>query len=221
MLRNSKLGLGAVVAVAILLTGVGMYKANAYFGAPSASVTITGGNWEGAVFGQAPSGDSQGAEMTFGSSEGDTTVFTAVSTTQDMGVGRNLYVVGTSTFVGNVAGVAKTLSASMSSSATTTACFITPSIASRRVITGAGVINKGTAASLGAVAWTVGTSTVTGTAPTGVKVVNTTLTRVAGVDVITTTSTPQSVYTTINPGESLIFVSGTTTNAGNCWATLN
>lgn len=165
-------------------------------------------------------GDTSGVQ-TFGSADGDTTNFTAVSTTEDMGVGRNLYVVGTSTFVGNVAGVAKTLSASMSSSATTTACFITPSIASRRVITGAGVINTGTAASLGAVAWTVGTSTVTGTAPTGVKVVNTTLTRVAGVDVITTTSTAQSVYTTINPGESLIFVSGTTTNAGNCWATLN
>ena len=165
-------------------------------------------------------GDTSGSQV-FGSADGDTTDFTAVSTTEDVGVGRDLYVVGTSTFVGNVAGVAKTLSASMTSSATTTACFITPSIASRRVITGAGVVDRGTAASTGVVTWTVGTSTVTGTAPTGVKIVAAALTRVNGVDVITTTSTPQTAYTTINPGESLIFVGSSTTNAGTCWATLN
>lgn len=169
---------------------------------------------------QTVSGD-QSQSQVFGSSDDVTTNFTAVSTTEDLGVGRNLHVVGTSTFVGDVAGVAKTLSASMTSSATTTACFITPSIASRRVITGAGVIDLGTAASTGAVAWRVGTSTATGVAPTGVKTVNATITRVNGVDVITTTSTAQTAYTTINPGESLIFVSSSTTNAGTCWATLN
>ena len=151
---------------------------------------------------QTVSGD-QSQSQVFGSSDDVTTNFTAVSTTEDLGVGRNLYVVGTSTFAGNVAGVAKTLSASMSSSATTTACFITPSIASRRVITGAGVIDRGTAASTGAVTWTAGTSTATGVAPTGVKVVSAAVTRASGVDVITTTSTAQTVYTTIKPGESL------------------
>lgn len=122
---------------------------------------------------------------------------------------------------GNAIGVAKTYSSTMSTTATTTACFITPSIATRRVITAVGVIDSGTAASTGAVNWTVGTSTYTGVAPTGVKLVSNVLTRASGVDVLSTTSTVQTAYSSVNPGESIIFQTGTTTNAGICYVVLN
>lgn len=139
----------------------------------------------------------------------------------DLSVGGTLALTGTSTFSGDVIGSPVSKTAAMTSSATTTACFITPSISYRRFITAVGVVDRGTAASIGSVNWTVGTSTATGVAPTGVKLVSNVLTRASGVDVISTTSTVQDAYSTVAPGESIIFQSSTTTNAGYCYVVLN
>ena len=135
----------------------------------------------------------------------------------DLAVGGDLTVTGSSTFSGNVSGVAKALSQSMSSSATTTACSFQNLSSASRVIVGAGVVDLGTALSLGSVAWTAGTSTAAGgVTPTGTKVLNTTITRANGTEVITTTSTAQTAYSKWGVGEYFVFQTGTTTNAGTC-----
>lgn len=123
---------------------------------------------------------------------------------------------GTSTFSGNVSGVVKEYTSSMSSSATTTACDFTNTSGVTKVVIGAAVVDRGSASSLGAVAWVSGTSTSAGITPTFTKVINTTVTRVSGADTISTTSTSQTAYSTFGNGEHFIFQSNTTTNSGMC-----
>lgn len=161
---------------------------------------------------------ADGSEQTFGSSSDVTTNFTAVSTTEDVGVGRNLFVAGTSTFSGLVSGVPTVRSSSMSSSATTTACTFLNNSGVSRTVTALSVINSGSASSLGSVTWQAATNTISvGVGSSATKAINATITRVAGVDVITTTSTPQLTgYVQWRSGEYLNFVSGTTTNSGSC-----
>jgi len=174
----------------------------------------------------------------------------AVQTTQKFGgttgldslalVG-NLSVGGTATLTGalTVSSLDETLSsgnvvparairATMSSSATTTACTILNTSGATKVITGIGVIDRGSAVSTGAVVWTAGTSTYNGangsSAATYTKFVNTIATRVSGVDTLTTTSTvlgSSGVYGTWENNVALNFVSGSTTNLGSCWVTTN
>lgn len=153
--------------------------------------------------------------------QGSLTVAGATTLTGNISTAGTLNVTGTSTFSGDVIGAASTFYATMSSSATTTACFITPSISRTRVITAVGVIDRGSAVSVGAVNWTAGTSTASGVAPTGTKLINNVLTRVSGVDVISTTSSVQTAYSSVAPGESIIFQTATTTNAGSCYVVLN
>lgn len=145
----------------------------------------------------------------------------------DLSVGGDLSITGTSTFSGAVSGVPKVLSATMSSSATTTACSFSNSSGVDRVVTSLSVLDLGSATSLGATAWKAGTSTYTGVAPS-INQLNTTLTRLSGVYVLSTTSTANATSTnagnTVTPimiqwrgnGEVFNFISGTTTNLGYC-----
>lgn len=145
------------------------------------------------------------------------------SFTGDVSVGGDLAITGTTTLSGIVSGVPKALSTSMSSSATTTACTFLNSSGVTRVVLGAGVVDRGSATSLGGVAWQAGTSTYSGangsSAVAYTKVINTTTTRLSGVDVITTTSTllgTSGAYSTWQDGSYFNFISGTTTNSGSC-----
>lgn len=138
--------------------------------------------------------------------------------TGNVNLSGSLTVSGTSTFSGEVSGVAKSVVTTMSSSATTTACAVLNSSGSSRVVLGLGVVDRGTAASVGAVTWVAGTSSASGVAP-ATNWVNTALTRVSAVDIITTTSTmlgSSGTYGLWRTGEYLNWVSGTTTNAGSC-----
>ncbi len=216
---TKKLVSAAVVAVAILLTGVGMFKATA--GTESPSVSINGGTWSNVFFGT-PAESEQPSNMVFGSAAGDTTNFTALATTEDMTVGRNLTVAGTTAFTGTttlsgeVSGIPKSLVTTMSSSATTTACSPINTTGADRIVVAAGVSDTGTAASTGSITWQAGTSTAAGVAA-ATKAVNTALTRVSGLAIITTTSTPQLTgYVQWRSGERFNFISSTTTNAGSC-----
>lgn len=126
----------------------------------------------------------------------------------------NLYVSGNVT--GNLPSV---YTATMSSSATTTACtFAPPEDGGDRTILAMWVEDTGTAASLGSVTWQAATGTtqyaITSTATKGV---NTALSR-STATVITTTSTPQLTgYLQQRSTEYVNFISGTTTNAGTCF----
>jgi len=125
----------------------------------------------------------------------------------------NLYVSGSLT--GNaMAKVATTLSSS-----TTTAAYFLNSSGKTRIVTGAGVVDLGTAASVGSITWTAGTSSYPGVSPAYTKVLSTVLTRVNGVDVITTTSTAQTAYSTWKSGEYFVVNSSTTTNSGQAFVT--
>lgn len=145
-----------------------------------------------------------------------TTNWTAGSFSSDLSVGGDLTITGTSTLSGNVSGVPKAISTSMSSSATTTACAVLNSSGSNRVVVAAGVVDRGSAVSVGAVNWTAGTSSYPGVAPAYTKVIANVLTRVSGVDVLSTTSSVMSAYSSWNNGEYFVFQTGTTTNSGTC-----
>jgi len=160
----------------------------------------------------------RGPQGPIGATADNTTNWTAGSFSSDLDVGGYLTVVGTSTFSGEVSGVAKSLATTMSSSATTTACAPLNNSAVTRTVLAASVVDRGTAASTGAVTWQAGTSTGPGVAAT-TKIVNTVLTRAASTDIITTTSTilgTSGAYSMWRPGEYFVFISGTTTNAGTC-----
>lgn len=101
--------------------------------------------------------------------------------------------------------------------ATTTACLFLNNSLYTRAVTGAGVIDRGTAASTGAVTWNAGTTTASGAAITYTKVVSGITTRVSGLDALTTTSTAQTATFPWAPGEYLAFYSGSTTNSGTCF----
>jgi len=110
----------------------------------------------------------------------------------------------------------------MSSAATTTACSVLNSSGYTRIITGAGVVDKGTSASTGAILWSAGTSTQYGAVSSFyTKVLNgASLTRAASIDVISTTSSvlgTSGAYVPWGTGEYFNFISSTTTNAGRCY----
>jgi hypothetical protein len=200
-----------VVASAILLLiGVLLFQ-----GKPVANVTVAPQGTPVVVSGPSTQ-DVQ--DRSFGATPASqTTNWTGGSFSGDLSVGGALSITGTTTFTGDTAGAVKAVVGSMSSSATTTACDFVNTSAINRVVLSAGVVDRGTAASLGSVAWVAGTSTYAGVMPvTTGKVVNTALTRANGVDAITTTSTLQTAYSTWNTGEHFVVISSTTTNAGTC-----
>ena len=126
----------------------------------------------------------------------------------------NLYVSGNVT--GNLPSV---YVATMSSSATTTACtFSPPEDGTNRVVLAAWVEDTGSSASAGSVTWQAATGTTQyAITSTATKIVNTALTRSAAT-VITTTSTPQLTgYGQQRTSEYLNFISSTTTNSGYCY----
>lgn len=216
MNREKKVFLGAVVAVALLLTGVGMYQVNADNGTPG--VLISGGNFSNVFFGTA----QPAAEQTFGSSEGDTTVFTAVSTTQDVGVGRNLYVAGQATFAGSstfsgaLSGVPTAAVITMTS-ATNTPCAVQNTSGVTRTVLDAGILFTG-GSNAGATVLIAGTSTaptVTSTTP----LVADSITKVVSRDIISTTSTMRgssSAYAAWRTSEWFVFNTATSVNSGTC-----
>lgn len=155
--------------------------------------------------------------------QGNLSVAGTAALTGDVSTAGALSITGTSTFSGEVSGVPKSLSLTMSSSATTTACSVLNNSGFTRVIAGATVVDRGSAASLGAVTWNAGTSTGNGangsSAVSYTKVINTIATRVSGVDALTTTSTllgSSGAYSTWENGSYFNFVSGSTTNSGSC-----
>ena len=165
----------------------------------------------------------QGPQGLAGASADVTTNWTAGAFSSDLSVGGDLTVTGTTTLGGIVSGIPKVVSTTMSSSATTTACTSLNSSGVDRVVLAATVVDRGTAASVGSVTWTAGTSTYSGangsSAVAYTKVVNTYLTRISGVDVLTTTSTllgTSGAYSDWPTGSYFNFISGTTTNAGTC-----
>ena len=167
-----------------------------------------------------------------GASADVTTNWTAGSFTSDVTVGGTLSVTGATAFTGAVTvtgtttasgeavGLVKAYSTAMSSSATTTACTVLNSSGLNRLVVSASVVDTGSAASIGSVAWSAGTSTKNGangaSTPTYTKVLDTTITRASGIAVWTTTSTVQTAYTVWPSGTYFNFVSGTTTNSGYC-----
>ena len=145
--------------------------------------------------------------------------------TDDLLVSGELDVTGTSTFSGATSGVPKSYSATFSTAATTTACTTLNSSGVTRTIIAASVVDRGTASSLGTIAWRAGTSTASGangaSTPTFLNSVDSVLTRVSGADNITTTSTYMATSTNAGyglwrSGEYFNFISSTTTNAGTC-----
>jgi hypothetical protein len=221
---NTKCLLASVlVALSIVSAGALAY----YGGRPDVNVNVNaagGQGGSGGVGGEGGTGGTGGlggstgsGEPTFGSAEGDTTVFTALRTTEDLDVGRNLAITGTTTFSGGIVGVPKSIATSMSSSATTTACSLQNLTAGTRTVVAANVVDTGTAASTGSVNWIAGTSTSPAAFPAAnARLIGANVTRVSGVDVITTTSTAPAVYYQWRRGEYLNFVSGTSVNAGTC-----
>lgn len=165
----------------------------------------------------------EGVEQKFGGTttsdslklKGTLTVDGATTLSGNVTQSGSLTVTGTSTLSGNVGGAKKTVVTTMSSSATTTACAMLNSSGSSRIVTNSFEVDRGTAASLGAIQWKSGTSTSPGVSPT-VSVVNSTLTRVSGLDIITTTSTAQTLGILWRSGEYWVDISSTTTNAGTC-----
>lgn len=176
--------------------------------------------------------DGKDGQMVFGGAASETTYWTSGSFSDDLSVGDDLTVTGdetvggtmtitgTTTMSGDVSGVVRELSSSMNSAATTTACTFLNSSGVTRVITAVGVVDRGTASSLGVVEWQAGTSTASGangsSAVVFTKAVAAAITRINGGDVITTTSTPQTAYYPWLSGSYFNFISGTTTNAGTC-----
>lgn len=166
------------------------------------------------------------AQEAMGASADVTTNWTAGSFSSDVTVGGTLSVTGATTFTGTTTasgeavGLVKAYSTAMSSSATTTACTVLNSSGLNRLVVSASVVDTGSAASIGSVAWSAGTSTKNGangaSTPTYTKVLDATITRLSGIAVWTTTSTVQTAYTVWPSGTYFNFVSGTTTNSGYC-----
>lgn len=146
----------------------------------------------------------------------DLTVGDSSAITGDVTIGKTLTVTGTSTFSGIVLGAPRALNTAISSSATSTACSILNNTGITRVVIAAGVVDTGTAASTGAVLWTIGTSTYPGVSSTSPWNTLVSITRASGTDVITTTSSLMSAYSTWANGEYINFETNTSTNAGYC-----
>ena len=180
--------------------------------APSVTVTMPNGSSQPVIVQSAAGG--QQSEQRYG----------GTTNLDSLSLSGSLSVSGSSTFTditmdsGVFSALTGAASSTMSSSATTTACSIFNSSSRTRVVVGLGVIDRGSATSLGSVAWVAGTSTVpTGSAVTS-NIVNGTITRQNGLDVITTTSSAQTATMPWASGTYLKFISNTTTNVGKCWA---
>jgi len=135
----------------------------------------------------------------------------------DLNVQDALTVVGTSTFSGDLVGVQQVKAITMASSATTTACTWKNTYGTSKIVTNIGVVDTGTAASLGEIVWTAGTTTFPGVTPASLTM-DGILTRTAGVEIISTTSTAQALSVQVRSGDYLAWISNTTTNAGTCFA---
>lgn len=219
----------AIAVVAGILAPLAIWAASQQFLSPSAAINCeSGGGCNITINGGTVNNPAN--DQVYGSGVDDTTIYTAVSTTQDVGVGRNLYVVsgltvagtlgitGTTTLSGDVSGVPKSTVITMTS-ATNTPCAIQNTSGVTRTVLATGLLYTGgsNAGSVGQLA--VGTSTgptVTSTSP----FINTILTKVASVDVITTTSTQEGtggVYAPWKTTEWLVFnTGGTSTQSGTC-----
>lgn len=162
---------------------------------------------------------------------GGTTGLDSLSLVNDLTVGGVTTLTGATTLSGalGISSLSETISSgsvvpsrsiqgTMSSSATTTACSFLNSSGSSRLVTAIGVIDRGSATSLGVVTWSAGTSTYPGVAAAS-NWLGAITTRISGADTFTTTSTLQGTGGAMamwRNGEYLNFVSGSTTNSGVC-----
>lgn len=172
-------------------------------------------------------GNGTQATQKFGGSTG----LDSLALVNDLTVGGTATITGATTMSGalGISSLSETISSgsvvparaiqgTMSSTATTTACSFLNSSGSSRLVNAIGVIDRGSAASLGAVTWKAGTSTYPGVANSS-NWLSTITTRVSGADTFTTTSTLQGTGGAMamwRTGEYLNFVSGTTSNSGVC-----
>lgn len=210
---NKKFSLVSVAAV----VGVVAVAAVALFSVtrPSISVNVAGGNTPPITVGasEAPSG-----EQKFGTATADnTTNWIAGSFSDDLSVGGNLTVAGTSTFSGNVSGVPKSLSITMTSG-TTTPCAVQNTSGVARVLTSVAVVEDAYAGA-GTVGLNVGTSTDSGTTSTSALINNAAFANSSAKIVISTTSTLQTAYAPWLTGEWMVFKTTTSTNSGTCKVT--
>ncbi len=216
--QNIILASAAVCAVAL----AGMFANQLVYKTPAAPIAVQQAQQPNVVVQPLvvlPSSESSGVEATLGGQihniQESFDAGIAVNGTPFVDSNRNstsvnFYVSGASR--GNVAG---RITGSMSSSATSTACTFYNGTAATRSVTSGGVVDTGTAASVGDVRWHAGTST----GPyniNGVSMVTTTITRANAVEIITTTSTADATRFQWRPGEYINFISNTTTNAGTC-----
>lgn len=124
-------------------------------------------------------------------------------------------VSGTTTASGEVVGVPKAKVITMAT-ASTTPCAIQNTSGFTRVITSIGVVDRGSAASLGSITFQAGTGTTAFGSISYTKLLAAAITKISGVDIITTTSTPMTAYVPWKNGEWLVFKSSSTTHSGTC-----
>lgn len=209
-MENSK-GLLAVsiVALAVAALAVGLAFRS------SSNVTVTTGS--PSLTASTPAGVPDSSDSLIGANAGETSNFISIETSDDLTVGDQLSVAGTSTFSGNISGsVAFRPTVSMTT-ATTTPCAIQNTLGSDRTLAAIGGVWTAYAGA-GTVGLTVGTSTsryVTSTSP---LINNLAFANSASQSVIATTSTLQSAYAIWKSGEWLVWKTTTSTNAGTCSA---
>lgn len=209
-MENSK----GLLAVSIVALAVAALAVGLAFRSPS-NVTVTTGS--PSLTASTPAGVPDSSDSLIGANAGETSNFISIETSDDLTVGDQLSVAGTSTFNGNVAGSVAFRPVVSMTTATTTPCAIQNTTGSDKVL--AAVSGLWTAyAGAGTVGIQVGTSTNQYTAGTPKLVSNAAFSNHASVSVALTTSTLQSAYAVWKSGEYIVWNTTTSTNAGTCSA---
>lgn len=194
---------GIVAVVIVAIVSISKLPSAINVSTAPSNVSVTG----------APSEDSG----LIGANAGEISNFTSLQTSDDLIVGDQISVAGTSTFSGNVAGNVPQRSVITMTSATTTPCYVQNTSGSDRIL--ADVSGYWTAtAGAGTVGIQVGTSTNQYTAGTPKLISNAVFANNASISSVLTTSTVQTAYAIWKANEYLVWNTVTTTNAGTCSA---